>query len=292
MKSRRITTVPMLPLATIALGTTLLLAAQTVGSGNCNGGHGSTIEIHVDTPCCSSPYGARDNDVLLRRVVWDDGSEFDEFIFASDVRDVVYSGPNHKLRVITAHKSQTGDPGVFPIQNEDGNGSSTSEQDRQLFADRILEAFNHENLNAYVHRRTSSDFSCVIEFEESIRDNSPLADDIGELLVLEMSGNSKLQIDALDEQGAPIGSPVVVEGYKRVAPDRLYTRKYSNNGNPLCGSFEWKAIGVDLSDLGVNEVRAIRVSTPTNAGGSDIKASFRIVGIRTSTVPTAAMVFD
>ena len=50
--------------------------------------------------------------------------------------------------------------------------------------------------------------------------------------------------------------------------------------------------GVDLSDLGVNEVRSIRVSTPTNAGGSDIKASFRIVGVRTSTVPTAAMVFD
>jgi len=283
----------MLPLATIALGTTLLLAAQTIGSGNCNGGHGNTIEIHVDTPCCSSPYAARDNDVLLQRVVWDDGSEFDEFIFATNVSDVQYEGGLNKLRIITGHAGAVGTPGVYAIQDEDGDGGSISETDKQLFADRILNAWNHDNINSYIHRRSKEHFSCVVEYEETIRDNSPLGDDIGELIVFEVSGNSWLQIEALDENGSVLGTPIVVGNYKKVYPDRLYTRKYANNGSPLCGSYEIKAIGVDLSDLGVNEARFFRFSKPEHpGGGGDIKASIRVVGVRTSTVPTAAMVFD
>ena len=279
-------------LTTLSLGTTLLLSPQGIGSGGCNGNHGGTIEIHVESPCCGDPSHAREDDLLLRRVVWDDGSDFDEFIFASEVRDVVYSGPNHRVRVITGHECQTGDPGVHPIQNEDGNGSGTSSLDRRLFADRILGAFNHENLNAYVHRRTCADFSCVIRFEETIRDNSPLSDEVGELLVLEMSGNSWIQIEAVDDQGNTVGTPYVIDHYRRIAPERLFTRRYSNSGSPLCGSYKWKAIGVDLSDLGVNALENLKVSTPSNTGGADVKASFRIAGIRTSTTPTAAMVFD
>ncbi|MEE2681749.1 MAG: hypothetical protein VX641_05180 [Planctomycetota bacterium] len=279
-------------LATISLGTTLLLSPVGIGGGGCNNNHGGTIEVHVESPCCGDPSYAREDDLLLRRIVWDDGSEFDDFILASDVRDVEYSGPNNRVRVITGHQCETGDPGVYPINTEDGNGAGTSGQDRQLFADRILNAFNHLNLNAYVHRRTCSDFSCVIEFEETIRDNSPLSDEIGELLVMEVSGNSWIRLEAVDAQGNSLGTPYVIEQYRRISPERLYTRRYSNSGSPLCSYYEWKATGVDLSDLGVNELRSIRVSTPSNAGGSDIKASFRIAGIRTSTVPTAAMVFD
>jgi hypothetical protein len=270
--------------------TTIFFCSQTIGSGGCGGGNSSTIEIHVETPCCGDPYGARDGDVLIRSVVWEDGSEFDQFIFASDVTDVEYEGSGNKLRIITGHESSVGTPGVFSIQNEDGDGSSVSETDKELFADRILNAWNHENLNSYIHRRTSAHFTCTVEYEETIRDNSPLEDDIGELIVFEVSGNSWLQIEALDDEGNAIGTPLVVGNYHKVYPERLYTRKYSNNGSPLCGSYEIRALGVDLSDLGVNEARKFRFSNPNHNG--DIKASIRVVGVKTSTLPTAAMVFD
>ncbi|MDG2199711.1 MAG: hypothetical protein P8K80_00825 [Phycisphaerales bacterium] len=271
--------------------TTAVLCSQTTGSGGCGGGN--TIEIHVETPCCGSPYDARDGDVLIRSVVWDDDSEFDQFIFASGVSDVEYEGTADKLRIITAHESAVGTPGVFSIQDEDGDGNSISETDKELFADRILNAWNHENINSYIHRRSKDHFSCVVEYEETIRDNSPLEDEIGELIVFEVSGNSWLQIEAMDEDNNVIGTPIVVGNYKKVYPDRLYTRKYSNNGDPLCGNYEIRALGVDLSDLGVNEARKFRFSKPTHpGGGGDIKASIRVVGVKTSTLPTAAMVFD
>ena len=274
-----------------ASGTAIALASQTTGFGGGCGG-GSSIEINVESPCCSDPSNAKEDDVLIRSVVWDDGSEFDEFVFASSVSDVQYEGPSNRLRVITGHDCEVGDPGVFNIQDEDGNGSSISSEDLSLFADRILNAWNHENLNAYIHRRSSAYFSCTVEFEEIIRDNSPLADEIGELIIFELSGNSKIQIEALDEAGEVIGTPVVIEDYKKVSPERLYTRKYSNSGNPLCGSYELKATGLDLSDLGVNEVKTLRFRSPESSCGSDVKASFRVVGVKTSSLPTAAMVFD
>jgi hypothetical protein len=225
-------------------------------------------------------------------VVWDDGSEFDEFIYAEDVRDVEYEGTNHKLRVITGHQSDVGDPGVFPVQSEDGDSATISEQDLQLFGDRILNAWNHENINAYFHRRSSSHFSCTVDFEETLRDNSPFSDEVGELIVFEVSGNSWIQLEVLDESGEVVGSPVLVGDYKKVKPDRLYTKKYSNSGNPLCGTYEIKAIGVDLSDFGVSEIKTLRVRSLVNSGGVDNKASIRIVGVKTSTLPTAAMAFD
>lgn len=59
------------------------------------------------------------------------------------------------------------------------------------------------------------------------------------------------------------------------------------------GEYEIRAIGVDLSDLGVTQARIIRFRTPENPPGmGDIKASIRVIGVKTATLPTAAMVFD
>ncbi|MAB83807.1 MAG: hypothetical protein CMJ24_10300 [Phycisphaerae bacterium] len=274
------------------MGTTIVFSSQTIGSGGCNGG-GSSIEIHVETPCCGSVYDARDSDVLIRSVVWDDGSEFDQFIYASDVTEVEYEGSNNRIRVITAHESDVGDPGVFNIQDEDGDGSNISSEDRDSFADRILNAWNHDNINAYIHNRSRDRFSCIVEYEETIRDNSPLQDDIGELIVFEVSGNSWVKIEAIDEDGSVMGNAVTIGNYQHVYPDRIYTRKYSNTGTPLCSSFEVFAVGLDLSELGVSEARRFRFSSAEQANGNgNLKPSIRVVGVRTSTVPTAAMVFD
>lgn len=290
------TCIPIRPwflLTTLSLSTLALLETDGIGNGGCNNGNGNTIEIHVETPGHSSPYEARGGDVLIRRVVWADDREFEDFIFASNVTEVEYEGGVNKLRTITGHEGSVGTPGVFPIQDEDGDGNTISETDRQLFADRILGAWNHDNINSYIHRRSKEHFSCIVEYEETIRDNSPLEDEIGELIVFEVSGNSWLQIEAIDESGAVMGTPIVVGNYKKVHPERLYTRKYADNGSPLSGSYEIRALGIDLSDLGVNEVRFLRFSKPQHpGGGGDIKASVRVVGVRTSTVPTAAMVFD
>lgn len=274
------------------MGTTIIFSSQTIGSGGCNGG-GSSIEIHLETPCCTSVYGARDSDVLIRSVVWDDGSEFDQFIYASDVTDVEYEGTANRMRVVTSHESTVGEPGVFNIQNEDGDGSNISSEDRESFADRILNAWNHDNVNAYIHNRSLDHFSCIVEYEETIRDNSPLQDDIGELIVFEVSGNSWVKIEAIDDDGSVMGNPVTIGNYKHVYPDRIYTRKYSNTGSPLCSSYEVFAVGLDLSELGVSEARRFRFSTPEQTyGNGNLKPSIRVVGVRTSTVPTAAMVFD
>ena len=261
--------------------------------GGCSGG--STIEIHVETPGYNDPSSAKHSDVLLQYVTWPDGTSIDEFIYVDGVRDVEYEGPTRKMRVITGPYSEVGDAGVFDIEDGDGNSSSISTQDLSLFADRILNAWNHNNLNAYVDLRSNSHYSFTVDFEATIRDNSPLEDDVGELLIFEVAGNSIVQIEALDEQGQPIGTPLIVgvgSEWKRVSPERLYVGRYANNGSPRCGSFEYKATGVDLTDLGVMELNTLRISRPTNAGCSDVRADTRIVGVKTSIVPTAAMVFD
>ena len=261
--------------------------------GGCSGG--STIEIHVETPGHNSPSSAKHADILLQYVTWPDGTSIDEFIYVDDVRDVEYEGPTRKMRAITGPDSEVGSPGVFDIEDGDGNSGSVSSQDLSLFADRILNAWNHNNLNGYIDLRSNAHYSFTVDFEATIRDNSPLEDDVGELLIFEVAGNSIVQIEALDEQGQTIGTPVIV-GYgsewKRVAPERLYVGRYANNGSPRCGSFEYKATGVDLTDLGVMELNTLRISRPTNAGCSDVRADTRIVGVKTSIVPTAAMVFD
>lgn len=276
--------------AATAIGS-ILGFVHPVDGGGCNGG-GPTIEIHVNTPCCSSPSGAKHDDILLQYVVWEDGTMSDQFIYAAGVRDVEYDGPNGKFRVITGPNCSVGDPGVHDIEDEDGNGGSISELDKTMFADRILNAWNHENLNAYVDLRSSSHYAFTVDFEEVIRDDSPLADDVGELLVFEVSGNSIVKLEAMNEAGQVIGQPVIIEDWKRVAPDRLYVGRYTNNGTPRCGSYEYKAIGVDISEFGVTQLMSLRVSRPSNSGCADTRADTRIIGVKTAIMPTAAMVFD
>ena len=271
----------------------ILGLGQPLDAGGCNGGGGSTIEIHVDTPCCSNPSNANTNDILIQSVVWDDGTTHDQFILAAAVSDVQYEGPTNRLRVITGHNSNVGDPGVFHAEDEDGDGTTISETDLDLFANRILNAWNHENINAYIHRRSKKFFSCTVEFEETLWDNDTGSDDIGELIIFEISGNSWIQVEVLDEAGLVIGTPLVVGNYRKVAPYPLYTKKYNNCGSPMNGQYEIRAIGVDLSDLGVTQARTIRFRSPdTPPGSGDIKASIRVVGVKTSTLPTSAMVFD
>ncbi len=277
--------------AALTLGSIFGLACPVDGGGGCNGG-GPTIEIHVSTPCCSSPYDARHDDLLLQYVAWDDGTISDDFIFAAAVRDVEYQGPNGRFRVITGPNCSVGEPGVHDIEDEDGNGGSISELDRAMFAERILNAWNHENLNAYVDLRSSSHYSFTVDFEEVIRDDDPGADDTGELIVFEVAGNSIVKLEALNEAGDVIGQPVIIESWKRVAPDRLYVGRYTNSGAPRCGSYEYKATGIDLSEFGVNQLTSLRISRPTNSGCADTRADTRIVGVKTAIMPTAAMVFD
>lgn len=271
-------------------GAVSMLSSSSTGYG---GSCGSTIHIDVEANCCSSPSSALEDDIVIKSYTSDQGEQFDQFIFASSVTGVEYEGTADKLRSITGHQCTLGTPGVFPIQDEDGDGSSVSEVDKTLFAARILDTWSTPNINAYIHRRTNAHFSCTVEFEEDIFDNSPFSDLAGELLVFEISGNSWVQIEALDDDGEIMGTPLVVGNYSKIAPNNLYTRKYSNNGSPLCGAYEIKAIAVDLSDLGVNRVRTLRVRSPENPpGGGDIKACFRVIGVKTSTLPTTSMVFD
>lgn len=280
-----------LPSSVFALA---ILGALLLSYSPANGtGHGSTIEITVSTPCCSNPSLAKEDDQLLQSVTWDDGTVCDEFVYASAVTDVAYEGSTNKLRVITGHESTVGDPGVFHVQDEDGDGSSVSSEDLALFEDRILNAWNHNNINAYVHRRTNALFSFIVEYEETLVDNNPGDDDIGELLVFEISGNSWVQIEAVDEDGNVRGTPLVVGNYLKISPYNLYTRKYDNDGDPSVGHYDIKAIGVDLSDLGVTEAKRFRVRSPESPpGGGDIKACFRVVGVKTFDAPTGSMVFD
>jgi len=277
----------------LAIVAILFAARSAGGSGGCNGG-GETIEINVETPCCSDPASAKHEDILLEYVTWPDGTIIDQFIYASAVRDVEYEGPIGKFRVITGPDSTVGSPGVFGIEDEDGNGDSISNEDRDLFAQKILAANNHRNLNAYVDVRSSSHYAYTIEFEEPLRDNSPFLDDVGELIIFEVAGNSIVQLQAMNAVGQPIGDPITIEqnDWKNVSPERLYVGRYSNSGAPRCGSYEYKATSVDLTTLGVTELSSIRISPPENAGCSDVRADTRVVGVKTSIMPTAAMVFD
>jgi len=153
-----------------------------------------------------------DADVMLEQVLLPNGMQYTRFIHASSIDEFTFDGGTGTLRVIAGTET-TGTEGSFRLEDLDGNSSSVSPDDLALFNDRALSAFQNDNLNNYIDLSGSHDFSCVVTFDRTVKDNSPDADSTPEILYFERGSggsNSWLVIEAIDADGNVIGTPRVM----------------------------------------------------------------------------------
>lgn len=232
-----------------------------------SGGGGATPAIFRMSGPVIDGYDGRYGNAMLDSVEFPTGDVFNEFIMAKAITDFSYSGAGDgSIRVLTAHDSTVGDPGLFDLDDEDGNGSDISLADQDLFNARILSAYQNRNLNSYFDLSCDCPFSYVIEFEEPVVDNDENADGLGEILYLERgadAGNSWLLLTVVDESGNTLGTPVAIAPEETIStsPPTLLGR-YNTNGTLRTGTQEMGCAAIDLSRLGVSEMRFLRVSTP------------------------------
>ena len=146
----------------------------------------------------------------------------------------------------------------------------------------MLTAFNNNNLNNYLDSSSGITFSFIIEFDLVVKDNDAGPDDLGEILYFERGsggGNSWLKMQAVDENGAPLG-PWLVIGPNETVQTTPVTTVTSSNGKV-------GTTAIDVSRLGVSEFKYLRVSNelngePAYAGGGDTQPDFKIMAVMTN----------
>ena len=242
--------------AVIVLGA-LAVCAQASGQ--------SGAVFHVHGQATTGAAGMWGN-AILDAVEFPTGDIFSDFVTAEEVTDFdcppTYSDLGWSVSTGTA--CTTAEPGWFMLEDEDGNGVSISDNDRELFNTRILDILNDRNLNSLVHLK-DPDASFVIKFGELIRDNDPLMDNFGEVLYFERgtgAGNSTAYIQAVDEDGVGLGPIVTIDG-----DETLPTTPLATIGTPWAPSMTDQTIGgatIDLTRLGVTTLRYLRVYNGTS----------------------------
>jgi hypothetical protein len=205
-------------------------------------------------------------DVLLNRVTLPSGMVYEKFIHASSIDHFNWSGGTGKLRVIAGTET-TNTSGSYRLEDLDGDGSSVSQDDLDAFSQRALDAFQNVNLNNYIDINSSGhEFSCIVTFERDVKDNDPDADQVPEFLYFERGGggsNSWLVIEALDDDGNVIGRPRVMAPTEAVSSDPpAMVDTHNSSMQPRNRPQEMTAVAVDLSELGVTQLRRLRMRNP------------------------------
>ncbi|MEM9064503.1 MAG: hypothetical protein AAGB51_03325 [Planctomycetota bacterium] len=237
-------------------------------------------------------------DVMLTEVRLPDGMYYDQFIHAASIDEFYFAGGSGKLRVI-AGVDTTDTEGSFKLEDLDGNSSSVSQDDLALFNDRALSAFQNDNLNNYVDISGNYEFSCVVTFSRTVRDNDPAPDATPEILYFERGSggsNSWLVIEALDEHGNVMGTPRVMAPSEAVASDPpAMVDTHDSSLQPRNSPQEMTAVPVDLSELGVEQLDRLRMRTPVNGvdmwngspwTGGEIAPDFKLMVVQTYDVVT------
>ncbi|MEO1007500.1 MAG: hypothetical protein AAFX79_02950 [Planctomycetota bacterium] len=221
--------------------------------------------FHMSGPATEGRSGMW-GDAILESVEFPGGETFSDFVTARAVTDFQCASSYRGLgwSVSTGTECTTGDPGWFKVQAEDGDSSDITDEDRELFNQRVTEVLNDRNLNSLVHLK-SANASFIIEFNETIHDDDPEFDNFGEILYFERgtnAGNSTAYIQAVDEDGNALGPLVMIDG-----DETLPTTPIVTIGTPWATHLTNQTMGgatVDLTRLGVESIRYLRVTNGTS----------------------------
>ncbi len=277
----------------VLTASTLLGTAATPPS---SGQTGTRPNIHVITPGYANPRDAVGADVLLDRIVFSDGVVVPSsaFVYPGQVHQLTYNGPLVRFRTQNGQAATVGNPGLRYIENEDGNPSSISDQDRLFFADRMETAWANNNLNNRVQLQTQAGYSFIVGLQTQIWDSNFSYDARPELFIFEDQGNSVLTIQPLDEEFNNIGTPAEVRAVDiaSINPNKVWVGRWNQNGSPQSGTYELKMYAIDLNRLGVTHLKWFRITTDVQGGG-EASADLKIVAVDTSPAPAAqTMTFD
>ena len=221
-------------------------------------------------------------DAVLNTVEYPSGDVFISYYKPANVSDIQYSGDTTKWRVRGGTNCTIGlSGGAYPLSSV-GLAS---------FHDLMLTAFNNNNLNNYLDSSSGITFSFIIEFDLVVKDNDAGPDDLGEILYFERDsggGNSWIKMQAVDENGAPLGPWLVIGPNETVqtTPDTTVT---SSNGKV-------GTTAIDVSRLGVSEFKYLHVSNelngePAYTGGGDTQPDFKIMAVMTNQAQLAEFLF-
>jgi hypothetical protein len=271
----------------------LLVAGLGVGS------HESASAAPLELPTPQFKLDVNDGprgDVVMGEVDFGMLLRYDRFHYVSRVTDFQYNGAPGTLRITVGPDCSSG---AVPhrIEDGDGNSSSISATDLAIFNDHATAAFNNVNLNHFVDIQNSGSarFSCVLEFDELVKDDSILDDDVPEIIYFERGsggGNSFLTIEALDADGNVVGRPLLIgpdDGIHCTPPAMVATL---NNDLSFKGQQEMTGVAIDMSDLGVVAFQRLRARTPVSSdrdrngvaySGGEVEADFKLVVVQTVT---------
>jgi len=140
------------------------------GPPSSGGSNSARPQIHVVTPGFANSRDAVNADVLLDRIVFPDGVEVGhaDFVYLGQVLQMTYNGPIDRFRVQNGALATVGPAGISYIEDLDGNGTSVSDADRLLLAQRMELAWANRNLNNRVMLHAQSGNSFVIGLETTI----------------------------------------------------------------------------------------------------------------------------
>jgi len=278
---------------TRSLATTSLLLAAGLGVATPNVATGAPPDLPEPEFHLGENEGSR-GDVIMGAVDFGMMLRFDSFHYVSRVTDFQYNGDPGTLRITVGPDCSSG---AAPHRIEDGDGdpSSVSETDLEIFNAHATEAFNNVNLNHFVdiQHSGSAQFSCILEFDELVKDDSILDDDVPEIIYFERGsggGNSFLTIEALDADGNVVGRPLLIGPDDGIHCTPAAMVATLNNDLTYRGEQEMTGVAIDMSDLGVVAFQRLRARTPVSTdldrngvaySGGEVEADFKLVVVQT-----------
>ncbi|MFM7051090.1 MAG: hypothetical protein ACKOYN_03025 [Planctomycetota bacterium] len=247
-------------------------------------------KVFIETPGYANPREAVNADVLIQTIVFEDGLEIgpDQLRFAGQIVEMNYAGPLDAFRVVNGELATIGTAGVSYIEAQDNVPASISALDRTLFCQRVENSLANRNLNNRVHLASQSGYSFVIGFESRIWDSHFDADQRPEILIFEEQGNSVLTVQALNDALQPVGTPVEIRAVdiRSIQPKKVWVGRFDNNGQWQPGTYESKLASIDLTALGVQSVKFLRITTSISSGG-EASADLKIVAVDSAPTPAA-----
>ncbi|MFK7958902.1 MAG: hypothetical protein AB8G96_00115 [Phycisphaerales bacterium] len=269
------------------------LTAQEIPSSDLNGPCPSVIEydhvyqyrvgqraiFHMSGAAVTC--GDTQGSAILDAVEMPDGTLFEHFYYPQRVFNLCYSGNASSMSVRGGTNTQAPVQGQVRIgQAGDSNGSDVSAADLEAFSELMLGAFRYPDVAHYVdlNWNCGTDWSFIIDFGVEVLDDDADRDDRGEILYFERgscSGNSHLVFQAVDENGCPLGTPLVI-GPEETLPTTPAT----------VVSQEFGCAAIDLSRLGVDRARYIKVMAATPGVGGfqhgEQNPDFKVMAVYTT----------
>ncbi|MFM7051091.1 MAG: hypothetical protein ACKOYN_03030 [Planctomycetota bacterium] len=286
------------PLATlIALAAAASLHAAPPTGGNDGGNSNSSgsqsssdlsrPRVTVATPGYANPRDAVGADVLLSSVQFADGVTVGpaHFVHVGNVMSLSFGNNTGSLRVANGPLATIGSPGVSFIEAQDLDNSSISSFDRIQFCQKIDQSLQNANLNNRVGIKGANGlgFTCTMALESLVFDSHPGPDNRPEIFIFEEQGNSVLTVQALNDLLLPVGTPIEVRAVDlaSVQPAKIWVGRIADDGALLSGAHELKMFAIDLTTLGVPNLRYLRITNSVSSGGNSA-ADLKVIGVDTS----------